>query len=431
MNYTQRLLEREKTVGRPVRVGVVGAGQMGSGLIAQIERVAGMEVSVVADIAVERGVAAYEKAGRQDVQVETDLAKAAELVEAGKPVVIADGLQMPKLPVDIVLEVSGVPEIAAQIAYASLLGKKDVALMTVEADVTVGLLLSSVANAGNQIYTICRGDEPSECLKLVEFAQDLGLTVIAAGKGKNNPNRPTDVPEDVMEEAKAKNMNPRMLCEFTDGTKTQLEMCALSNATGYPVDVAGMHGPSCTIEELAKKLIPLADGGILTNTPVVEYTVEGDVAPGIFAVVKSEDPVVTHELDYLNFGTGPYYAVYRPYHLASIEAHLSISEAILERRSDFQTVVWQSEVTAVTKFDLAAGITLEGMGGHHVRGWTVDAAQAREQNAIPIGLVAGCKLIRDIKAGATLTYDDVEVDETRPLVAMRRLQDALIKGGVI
>ena len=431
MNYTQRLLEREKQIGRPVRVGVVGAGQMGSGLIAQIERAPGMEVSVVADIAVERGVAAYEKAGRQNIQVETDLAKAAELVEAGRPVVIADGLQIPKLPVDIVLEVSGVPEIAAQIAYASLLGKKDVALMTVEADVTVGLLLSSVANAGNQIYTICRGDEPSECLKLVEFAQDLGLTVVAAGKGKNNPNRPTDVPEDVMEEAKAKNMNPRMLCEFTDGTKTQLEMCALSNATGYPVDVAGMHGPSCTIEELTTKLIPLADGGILTRTPVVEYTVEGDVAPGIFAVVKSEDPIVTHELDYLNFGTGPYYAVYRPYHLASIEAHLSISEAILERRSDFQTVVWQSEVTTVTKFDLTAGIILEGMGGHHVRGWTVDAAVARDQRAIPIGLVAGCKLIRDLKAGDTVTYDDVEVDETRPLVAMRRLQDALVKSGVI
>jgi predicted homoserine dehydrogenase-like protein len=431
MNYTQRLLEREKKMGRPVRVGVVGAGQMGSGLIAQIERAKGLHVSVVADIAVERGVEALKKAGQTDVRVESDLAKAAELVEAGLSVVINDGLQVPKLPVDIVLEVSGVPEIAAQIAYAALLGKKDVALMTVEADVTVGLLLSSVANAGNQVYTICRGDEPSECLKLVEYAEDLGLTVVAAGKGKNNPNRPTDVPEDVMEEAKAKNMNPRMLCEFTDGTKTQLEMCALSNATGYPVDVAGMHGPSSTIAELATKLIPIEDGGILTRTPVVDYTVEGDVAPGIFVVVKSEDPVVTHELDYLKFGTGPYYAVYRPYHLASIEAQLSISEAVLDRRSDFQTVVWQSEVTAVTKFPLKAGITLEGMGGHHVRGWTVDAAVAREGKAIPIGLVAGCKLIRDLEAGATVTYDDVEVDETRPLVAMRRLQDALVKSGVI
>jgi len=431
MSYTQRLLERQEKVGHPVRVGVVGAGQMGSGLIAQIERARGMQVAAVADIAVERGVEALTKAGRTDVVVENDLAKAAELVAAGTPVVINDGLLMPKLPVDIVLEVSGVPEIAAQIAYASLLGKKDVALMTVEADVTVGLLLSSVANAGNQVYTICRGDEPVECLKLVEYAEDLGLTVVAAGKGKNNPNRPTDVPEDVMEEAKAKNMNPRMLCEFTDGTKTQLEMCALSNATGIPVDVASMHGPSCTIDELATKLIPVADGGILTRTPAVEYTVEGDVAPGIFVVVRSEDPVVTHELDYLKFGTGPYYAVYRPHHLASIEAHLSISEAVLDRRADFQTKTWRSEVTAKSKFPLQAGITLEGMGGHHVRGWTVDAEEARSLNAIPIGLVAGCRLKRDLPADAILTYDDVEIDETRPLVAMRRLQDALIASHVI
>lgn len=431
MSYTQRLLQREKELGHPVRVGVVGAGQMGSGLIAQIERAKGMQVSAVADIAVERGVQALTKAGRKDVTVETDLARAAELIEAGTAVVINDGLLMPRLPVDIVLEVSGVPEIAAQIAYASLVGKKDVALMTVEADVTVGLLLASVANAGSQVYTICRGDEPVECLKLVEYAEDLGLTVVAAGKGKNNPNRPTDVPEDVAEEAARKGMNPRMLCEFTDGTKTQLEMASLSNATGIPVDVAGMHGPSCTVAELATKLIPVSDGGILERWPAVEYTVEGDVAPGIFVVVRSEDPVVTHELDYLKFGTGPYYAVYRPHHLASIEAHLSISEAVLNRAADFQTKTWRSEVTAKAKFDLKAGTVLEGMGGHHVHGWTVDADVARDADYIPIGLVAGCVLTRDIAAGETLTYADVEVDETRPLVAMRRLQDALVRSGVI
>jgi len=192
-----------------------------------------------------------------------------------------------------------------------------------------------------------------------------------------------------------------------------------------------MHGPACTIEELAQKLIPVADGGILTRTPVVEYTVEGDVAPGIFAVVKSENHVVTEELDFLKFGKGPYYAIYRPHHLASIEAHLSISEAILDRRTDFQTKVWRSEVTAKTKFGVKAGTVLEGMGGHHVHGWTIDADDARAMNAIPIGIVGGCTLKRDLEAGQIVTYDDVEVDETRPLVAMRRLQDSLIKAGVL
>lgn len=430
MGYTKRLRAREAELGRPIAVGVVGAGQMGSGLIAQIERTAGMRVAVVADVLPDKAVAALANAGRPDAVV-ASVADAADLIKAGKPVVIDNGLQLPTLPVDIVLEVSGVPDVAAQIAYASLMRGKDVALMTVEADITVGLLLGSVANAGNAIYTICRGDEPVEALRLVEYAEDLGLTVVCAGKGKNNPNRPLDVPEDNEAEAAAKKMSPKMLTEFTDGTKTQLEMAALSNATGFPVEQPGMHGPQCDVAELATKLIPAADGGILAgDRPVVEYTT-GDVAPGVFVVVKSEDPVVTHELDYLKLGTGPYYALFRPYHLASIEAPLSIAEAVLDRTASFQTTVWRSEVACRAKSDLTAGITLEGMGGHHAYGWTVDAAEAREQKAIPMALIAGSKLVRDVPAGHVLTYDDVELDESRPLVAMRRLQDSLIASGAL
>jgi len=431
MSYKKRLLEREARLGRPVKVGVVGAGQMGRGLIAQISNSAGMEVAVVADIAIDKAVDALANAGRPDAVVENDLAKAAELIEARTAVVINDGLAMPQLPVDIILEVSGVPEVAAQIAYAGLLKGKDVALMTVEADITVGLLLGSVANAGNAVYTICRGDEPVEALLLVEYAEDLGLKVVCAGKGKNNPNRPYDVPEDVEEEARRKNMSPKMLCEFTDGTKTQLEMAALSNATGYPVEVQGMHGVECSVEELATKLIPAADGGVLTTDgPCVEY-VTGNVAPGVFVVVKSEDPVVTHELDYLKLGTGPYYALFRPYHLASIEAPLSISEAVLDRTASFQSTTWRSEVACRAKSDLKAGLVLEGMGGHHARGWTIDADDARAVNALPMGLLAGARLVRDVAKDAIVTYDDVELDEKRPLVAMRRLQDALVAAKVL
>lgn len=430
MGYTKRLRAREQECGRPIAVGVVGAGQMGSGLIAQVQRTAGMRVAVVADVFPDKAVAALAGAGLPDAVVATP-ADAAALIEAGTPVVIDNGLQMPTLPVDIVLEVSGVPDVAAQVAYASLMRGKDVALMTVEADITVGLLLGSVANAGNAIYTICRGDEPVEALRLVEYAEDLGLTVVCAGKGKNNPNRPLDVPEDNEAEAAAKGMSAKMLTEFTDGTKTQLEMAALSNATGFGVEKPGMHGPECDVVDLARKLIPAADGGILTgDRPVVEYTT-GDVAPGVFVIVKSEDPVITHELDYLKLGTGPYYALYRPYHLASIEAPLSIAEAVLDRTASFQTTGWRSEVACRAKADLQAGITLEGMGGRHAYGWTIDADEAREQRAIPMALIAGSKLVRDVPAGQVITYDDVELDESRPLVAMRRLQDSLIAHGAL
>lgn len=143
MGYTKRLRAREAELGRPIAVGVVGAGQMGSGLIAQIERTAGMRVAVVADVLPDKAVAALANAGRPDAVV-ASVADAADLIKAGKPVVIDNGLQLPTLPVDIVLEVSGVPDVAAQIAYASLMRGKDVALMTVEADISVGLLLGSV-----------------------------------------------------------------------------------------------------------------------------------------------------------------------------------------------------------------------------------------------------------------------------------------------
>ncbi len=431
MGYTKRLLARQAELGRPVRVGIVGAGQMGRGLVAQVQLAPGLEVVAVADVDIERATAALKNAGRSDAVVANDVAKASEIIREGRSVAIDDGLKMPELPVDMVLEASGVPDVAAQVAYAAITHHTDIGLMTVEADVTVGLLLSSMANAGDSIYTICRGDEPIECVKLVEYAQDLGLEVVVAGKGKNNPNRPTDVPEDVVEEARIKKMNPKMLCSFTDGTKTQIEMCALSNATGYRVEVPGMHGIQCDVDDLDKKLVPVADGGIRhSDGPIVEY-VTGNVAPGVFVIVRSPNPVVTEELQYLRVGKGDYFKIYRPYHLASIEADLSVGEAILDRHPSFQSTTWTSEVTAVAKHDLKAGITLEGIGGHHVHGWTVDAKDAAAGRALPIGLAAGCRLTRDVNAGETVSYDDVEIDESRPLVAMRRLQDALVANGTI
>ncbi|WP_193104927.1 NAD(P)H-dependent oxidoreductase [Brachybacterium sp. FME24] len=433
MGYTKGLLGRQAEVGHPVRVGVVGAGQMGSGLIAQIQRTPGMTVAAVADIVLEKAESALQNAGASDVLIAgDDIEVAGEAVASGRAVVIRDGLNMPKLPVDIVLEVSGVPEIAAQIAYTCITHGTDVALMTVEADITVGVLLSSMANAGNTVYTICRGDEPVECLKLVEYAQDLGLEVVAVGKGKNNPNIPTSVPADNEGEAARKQMNPRMLTEFTDGTKTQLEMAALSNATGFPIEIEGMHGVACNVDELAQKLVPVVDGGILEGGrgPVVEY-VTGDVAPGVFAIVKSTSDVVTHELDYLKLGTGPYYLLLRPWHIASIEAPLSIGEAVLNRQADFQSTTVTTEVVARAKFDLEPGTTLEGMGGNHYYGWAVPAETAREQNLVPIGLLMGSELTAAKAPGETISYDDARVDETRPLVSMRRLQDAMVARGVL
>ncbi|ATG55988.1 oxidoreductase [Brachybacterium ginsengisoli] len=432
MSYTQRLVEREAALGRPVRVGIVGAGQMGSGLVAQVHRARGMEVSAVADVAIDRAEAALAGAGRTDVERATSIEHAAEVIDSGHAAVLDDGLRLAELPLDIVVEVSGIPDVAAQVAMSCVLAGMDVALMTVEADVTVGLLLARTAASGSAVYTVCRGDEPVECLKLVEYAEDLGLEVVVAGKGKNNPMRPTDVPEDVAEEAERKGMNPKMLTSFTDGTKTQIEMAALANATGYAIETPGMHGAAVDLAGLSAAMRPAAAGGILTGEgPVVEY-VTGDVAPGVFVVVRSDSDVVTEELHYLRLpGEGNHFQIYRPFHLASIEAPLSIGEAVLDRRPSFAATAWTADVVAVAKSDLAEGTALEGIGGHHVHGTAYDAAQAREQDLLPVALAATSTLVRDVPAGQALTYADVLLDESRPLVAMRRMQDAMLARGVI
>jgi predicted homoserine dehydrogenase-like protein len=405
---------------------------MGSGLVAQVHRARGMEVAAVADVAVDRAEAALAGAGRTDVERARSIEHAAEVIASGRAAVLDDGLRLAELGLDIVVEVSGIPDVAAQVALSCILAGTDVALMTVEADVTVGLLLARTAASGSAVYTVCRGDEPAECLKLVEYAEDLGLEVVVAGKGKNNPMRPTDVPEDVAEEAARKGMNPKMLTSFTDGTKTQIEMAALANATGYAIETPGMHGAAVDLDDLSATLRPASEGGIITSDgPVVEY-VTGDVAPGVFVVVRSDSEVVTEELHYLRLpGEGNHFQLYRPYHLASIEAPLSIGEAVLDRRPSFAATTWTADVIATAKSDLAEGTVLEGIGGHHLHGTAHDAAEARAQDLLPIALAATSTLVRDVPAGQALTYGDVLLDESRPLVAMRRMQDAMIARGVI
>lgn len=352
MGYTKKLLARERELGRPVRIGLVGAGQMGSGFIAQIARQKGVDITAVADIAPDRATAALAAAGIRGASQSSDVAELSAAIEAGGHVVVDDALLLPKLPVDMIIECSGVPEIAAKVALASLLGGKHVALMTVEADVTVGLLLSRIAEQTGAIYTVCRGDEPVECLKLVEFVEDIGLEIVMAGKGKNNPLDQTATPSSLTAEAAAKGMNPRMLCSFVDGTKTMIEMAALANAADLELTQRSMLGVPATVPTLHDIFKPIEDGGILDRSGVVDYAT-GPVAPGVFVVAKATDPVVHHELSYLKLGDGPYFSFYRPYHLASIEAVLTIGEVIVEQQPSLAPVAWNADVSAMAKRDLA------------------------------------------------------------------------------
>ena len=424
MAYTQRLQDHALSLGRNVRVALVGAGQMGRGFGYQIFRMPGLSLSLVVDIDPDRIRSLFSDIGVKEVVISTDHKILSDAILAGKAAGTTTTEFIAELPYDIVVEATGVPDVGAQVTYSCLLAKKDVAVLNVEMDVTIGPLLHNIAESGGAIYTVCHGDEPIEAKALVDFARDLQFEIVAAGKGKNNPFEPLSTPDTVRERAISKRMNPKMLCSFTDGSKTMTEMVALANATGLELSKRGMYGPHATVKTLTEVFALREDGGVLDRPGVVDYCM-GDVAPGVFVIVRSDAPYINHEMTYLAMGPGPYFALYRPFHLASIEAPLSVARAVLDREASLFAPSLMAEVTTMAKKDLHPGERIDGIGGYTVRGYADIAKDAERDNLVPIGLIQNAVVQKPIKLGELISYDQVELDESSLIVQLRRKQDSL------
>lgn len=424
MAYSQRLQDHAKKLGRDVRVALVGAGQMGRGFGYQIFRMTGLSLAIVVDVDPNRIRSLFNDIGIKDVVISTDPKVLSDAILAGKAAGTTTTEFIAELPYDIVVEATGVPDVGAQVTYSCLQAKKDVAVLNVEMDVTIGPLLHNMAESGGAVYTVCHGDEPIEAKALVDFARDLQFEIVVAGKGKNNPFEPLSTPDTVRERAISKQMNPKMLCSFTDGSKTMTEMVALANATGLELSKRGMYGPHATVKTLTDVYALQSDGGVLDRPGVVDYCM-GDVAPGVFVIVRSDAPYINHEMTYLAMGPGPYFALYRPFHLASIEAPLSVARAVLDREASLFAPNLQAEVCTMAKKDLNPGDTIDGIGGYTVRGYADIAKDARRDNLVPIGLIEGAIVQKQIKVGDLISYDQVELNESSLIVQLRRKQDSL------
>ncbi|CUR55463.1 putative Oxidoreductase [metagenome] len=425
MSYRDRLQERLDTTGRPLRVGLVGAGQMGRGFAAQLLRMPGISLSAVFDVQRERAVDALGQAGITPSSAH-DTETAAVAIENGESVALEGLDDLGLLPLDVVVEATGVPDVAVNVAIQALSAGINVATLTVEADVTVGRYLAKLAEESGAIYSVCRGDEPVETKILVDYARDLNFEVICAGKGKNNPLDRYATPESLADRAATKGMNPKMLTSFVDGSKAMIEMASLANTTGLGVSKRGMHGPPSTVPTLHETFALVEDGGLLETAGVVDYCT-GPVAPGVFVVIRTHDPYVHHEMTYLQMGDGPYFALYRPYHLASIEAPLTVYEMVLDKRASLTSEHWTAEVGAETKRALKAGEKIDGIGGMTVRGLIDPAEDFAAANGVPLGVLAGAVLKHDVPVDHLLTYDDVELVESSLIVKMRRIQESMDK----
>ncbi|MDQ7858866.1 MAG: SAF domain-containing protein [Armatimonadota bacterium] len=426
MRTVERLqaLERE---GRPFRVAVVGAGQMGSGLVRQVARTPGLRVAGICDVVEARAAAAAAAAGLAAAPA-ASVEDIGRLVRDGRTAVGTRAAWFVDAEgVDVVLDATGDPEVAAALALGAIARRRPFVTMTVEADVTVGPILAWMARAAGTVYTVAAGDEPAVLCEMVDAARLMGFRIVCAGKGKNNRLDRTATPAAVAAEAVARGMSPRMLTAFVDGTKTMVEMAALANAAGLHVDCPGMHGPKADLADLLRIFVPEADGGILRRSGAVEYAI-GDVAPGVFLVVAADDAVVRRDLDYLKMGPGPYYLLHRPYHLASLEAPLSVVRALLHAEV---TMAPQgppvATCAAVAKRDLAAGEVLDEIGGETVYGMADAVERAAAVRALPVGVVAGARVLRDAARGTVLTADHLALDETRSVVSLWRLQEAMMQ----
>ena len=425
------LLRRRQAAGNPIKVGIVGAGQMGEGLAITMERMEGMGAYVIVDRGSGRSAAIYRSAGIDGAEViqTDDPDRASQAIADGKRVHTTNAALASAPPLDVTVEATGIPEMGARVALQAIAAGKHMMQMNVEADATVGAILRQRAREAGVVYSLSGGDEPGAIAELYEFATLLGYEVVSVGKGKNNPLIPTANPDTMEETARRQMMNPKMLASFVDGTKTMMEMTTISNALGYLPDRRGMHGPEVTPGTLASTYVPEAAGGILSETGRVDYG--RGIAPGVFLVFTTDHPKLVRDLRYLKVGDGPYWALYRPYHLTSLETPVSIAKAVLRGETTLATDRPPSaETVAVAKKDLRTGERIDGLGGFSVYGVIEKAEVARRENLAPLGLAAGSRLANDVKAGALLTYGDLELDESKAIVGLRRTQDALMGGEV-
>ncbi|WP_119068413.1 NAD(P)H-dependent oxidoreductase [Rubrobacter indicoceani] len=414
-------LKSLERAGKPIRIGLIGAGQMGRGFIAQVAGIPGMEVTAVADINPDLAAEAFRRAGLEPTYGLNGGSGISHAVTDDAGAVARYG------GIDVLVEATGVPEVGARAAFDAIEAEKHVVMLNVETDITIGVYLKQMADEAGVVYTGSAGDEPGAILELSDFANSLGFEVVVAGKGKNNPLDTAATPDSLAEEAARKNMNPKMLTSFVDGTKTMVELCATANALGFVPDTPGGHGPQETTPNNLPDIFRLKEeGGILDSYGTVDY-VRG-VAPGVFIIVRSAKGDVRNTMAYLGQGAGPNHVLYRPYHLTSLETPISAARAVIYGEATITSLPEPTaEVVAVAKRDLKPGETLGSIGASDYYGNVREAGSAAEM--LPLGLAAGATVTRAVGRGEEVPRSAVELSDGSFVAELRAGQDRLVQAG--
>lgn len=445
------LLAQRAADNNPIRVGIIGTGKFGAGLVAQISQMKGMETSVIADINLDHARHAYASSGipEEALQVAESAQAIDQVIHSGKRAITESGLLVTQAEsVDVVVEATGIPEVGARLAYEAITHNKHVVMVNVEADVTVGPILRRLADSAGVVYSLVDGDQPGATMNIIDWATTLGFEIVAAGRGTtfysdDRMGIPDTVPQrfGFSDELIARRtINLKMFNSFRDGSKAQIEMTALANMAGLVPDVRGMHEPSVNLADIPQCFSLKEEGGLLGQHGVVELAnsvaddgqtmLDDPIKMGVFVVIRTDHPFTQEDLRSYNLHPGGHdqnFLLYRPYHLVAVTAPITIAKAaLLGQPTGTPLPTLTADTITIAKQNLEQGQVLDGSGGYTVNGLIEKATVARAENLLPLGLAYNVKLKADVPQGAAITYDMVELNEDSFVLKLRRLQDATV-----
>ena len=444
-----------------VRAALIGVGEFGASLIGQARSIPMLEIPVLCDRDEHRAVAALLDGGiaPSDVAICDTVFAALKALADGKTVIVTDAGLIDLLPIDIIVEATGVPEVAARNALAAIERGRHVAIVSKEADSVVGPILHHKAIEAGCVYTPIDGDQPSLLIGLVTWARLLGLEIVAAGKSSEydfiyDPAAETiswrDQTIDVPDFADLWPLPADDIGTFLTSRSEALaafpqsivpdycEMGIVTNATGLKPDNARFHAPLARTIEVPGIFRPQSAGGVLTNSPVIDVfnclrrPDEASFAGGVFIVVRCSDKATWKVLQRKGIPMsrqGDHALLYNPQHLLGLEAPVSLLSAALLGRStggaDPRPIV---DLVARATRDFQAGERLTIIDHHShamdgVQPLLVDAAPVTDGNALPYYLALGGLLKRDVAAGEMLMAGAIEIPDDSVLHQLRREQD--------
>lgn len=401
---------------------------MGASLISQLSNIDAMEVKLVIDRTPQKAIDALKKAGIPEERIiyTDDYNEGYEVLEKGYVCVSTNyRLSYKLLQINAVIDCTGNPSFGAVIARKTIQYHKHMISFNVECEATVGPVLHDMAKKAGVVYTGILGDEPGAIIDLCDQAFGMGLDVLVAAKGKNNKLDEYATPETLKEEAKGKSLSAKMLTSFVDGTNTMLELNSVCNALGFLPDTFGCHGIDTSPETAVEDFKLKREGGILDNYKIVEFS--KGMAPGVFIIATSDKEDVRDLMKFLGFGDGPNYLMYRPYHLTSLEAPITIYNAVVENEPTIAPIQGQvADTITIAKRDIKAGESLDGIGSEKVYGKLTSHTRSMNEDLLPIGLitpktVATC----DIPKDTLIEMNMVEIDERATITRLRRRQNSM------